>query len=144
MIMISSFILRHDNTCVTSVWLLPITVISARLLYESFLLLLFVAAVEFFLSSEDDVTRKGATGAIAGKSPDHLIFGFAIGSSEKEDEQDVSVGVNFVSDDDDDDDDDDGFVFVPMSKTKRTLWRRKNRASSRFLQQKIFAAPLSV
>jgi hypothetical protein len=104
------------------VWLLPITVISALLLYESFLLLLFVAAVEFFLSSEDDVTRKGATGAIAGKSPDHLIFGFAIGSSEKQDEQDVSVGVNFVSDDDDDDDDDDnGFVFVPMSKTKRTL-----------------------
>lgn len=123
-------------------WLLPITVISARLLYESFLLLLFVAAVEFFLSSEDDVTIKGATGAIAGKSPDHLIFGFAIGSSEKQDEQDVSVGVNFVSDDDDDDDDDDGFGFVPMSKTKRTLcfvgsfrfWRRKNRASSRFLQ----------
>ena len=116
MIMISSFILRHDDTCVASVWLLPITVISARLLYESFLLLLFDAAVEFFLSSEDDVTRKGATGAIAGKSPDHLIFGFAIGSSEKEDEQDVSVGV-----DDDDDDDDDGFVFVPMSKTKRTF-----------------------
>jgi len=133
MIMISSFILRHDDTCVTSVWLLPITVISARLLHESFLLLLlFDAAVEFFLSSEDDVTRKGATGAIAGKSPDHLIFGFAIGSSEKEDEQDVSVGVNFVSDDDDDDDDDDegSFVFVPMSKTKRTFgcfWRKKSR-----------------
>jgi len=120
MIMISSFILRHDDTCVTSVWLLPITVISARLLHESFLLLLlFDAAVEFFLSSEDDGTRKGATGAIAGKSPDHLIFGFAIGSSEKEDEQDVSVGVNFVSDDDDDDDDDDeGVVFVPMSKNE--------------------------
>jgi hypothetical protein len=48
-----------------------------------------------------------------------LIFGFAIGSSEKEDEQDVSVGVNFVSDDDDDDDDDDeGVVFVPMSKNE--------------------------
>ena len=132
MIMISSFILRHDDTCVTSVWLLPITVISSRLLHESFLLLLlFDAAVEFFLSSEDNVTRKGATGAIAGKSPDHLIFGFAIGSSEKEDEQDVSVGVNFVSDDDDDDDDDEGVVFVPMSKTETNFrgcfWRKKSR-----------------
>ena len=49
--------------------------------------------------------RNGGTGEISGKFPDHLIFGFAIGSNENEDDVlgSVSVAAVVVSDDDVDD-----------------------------------------
>ena len=49
--------------------------------------------------------RNGGTGEISGKFPDHLIFGFAIGSNENEDDVlgSVSVAAAVVSDDDVDD-----------------------------------------
>ena len=59
-------------------------------------------------SADDEFSseiRNGGTGEISGKFPDHLIFGFAIGSNENEDDVlgSVSVAAVVVSDDDVDD-----------------------------------------
>ena len=59
-------------------------------------------------SADDEFSseiRNGGTGEISGKFPDHLIFGFAIGSNENEDDVlgSVSVAAAVVSDDDVDD-----------------------------------------